>query len=204
MAKATQEKLNRVLEFIKSYISEHNYPPTVREICASAKVSSSASAQYYLNKLEEMGKIKRGVAKNRSIELIDKSPLVSDNVSTIPLIGTVAAGVPIFATENIQDNFSFSKNMLNGDSDQLFALKIKGDSMINAGILNGDTVIIKKQPTAQNGEIAVALIEDSATVKRFYKEDGKIRLQPENDFMEPIIVEDCKILGIVVGLLRKF
>ena len=204
MAKATQEKLNRVLEFIKSYISEHNYPPTVREICASAKVSSSASAQYYLNKLEEMGKIKRGVAKNRSIELIDKSPLVSDNVSTIPLIGTVAAGVPIFAPENIQDNFSFSKNMLNGDSDQLFALKIKGDSMINAGILNGDTVIIKKQPTAQNGEIAVALIEDSATVKRFYKEDGKIRLQPENDFMEPIIVEDCKILGIVVGLFRKF
>lgn len=204
MAKATIEKLNSVMNFITEYINEHNYPPTVREICISAKVTSSATAQYYLDKLEEMGKIKRSTARNRSIEVVDKEPLNRVAVSTIPLVGTVACGNPILATENIQDCLAFSKNILSGDSDELFALKVQGDSMINIGILNGDIVIVKKQNTAQNGEIVVALIDEGATVKRFFKESNSIRLQPENDYMEPIIVPNCEILGIVKGLFRNF
>lgn len=204
MAKATIEKLNSVMNFITEYINEHNYPPTVREICISAKVTSSATAQYYLDKLEEMGKIKRSTARNRSIELVDKEPLNRVAVSTIPLVGTVACGNPILATENIQDSLAFSKNILSGDSDELFALEIQGDSMINIGILNGDIVIVKKQNTAQNGEIVVALIDEGATVKRFFKESNSIRLQPENDYIKPIIVPNCEILGIVKGLFRNF
>lgn len=203
MAKATIEKLNSVMDFITEYISEHNYPPTVREICVSAKVSSSATAQYYLDKLEEMGKIRRSTARNRSIELVDKEPLNRVSVSTIPLVGTVACGNPILATENIQDCLAFSKNILSGEQDELFALKVKGDSMINIGILNGDIVIVKKQSSAKNGDIVVALIDDSATVKRFFKEPTCIKLQPENDFMEPIRVQSCEILGIVKGLFRN-
>lgn len=204
MAKATINKLNSVLEFITEYISTHNYPPTVREICVSANVSSSATAQYYLDKLEQMGKIKRGVAQNRSIELVDKEPLNKIATTSIPLVGTVSCGTPIYATENIQDMLAFSKNMIQGDEDEMFALKVKGDSMKNIGILDGDTAIIKKQPMAKNGEIVVALIDDSATIKRFHKESDHIRLQPENDTYEPIILKDCQILGIVKGVFRVY
>ena len=121
----------------------------------------------------------------------------------IPVVGKVAAGVPITATENIEDTFVFSNNMF-GMNDDLFILNVSGDSMINAGILNGDKIVVKKQSNAENGQIVVAMVDDSATVKRFYKENGHIRLQPENDYMEPIIVEDAVILGSVVGLIRNY
>lgn len=202
MAKATLNKLNSVLEFITEYISIHNYPPTVREICVSANVSSSATAQYYLDKLEKLGKIRRSVAQNRSIELVDKEPLNKLAVNTIPLVGTVSCGTPIYATENIQDMLAFSKNILSGDADEMFALKVKGDSMKNIGILDGDTAIIKKQSVANNGDIVVALIEDSATIKRFFKESDHIRLQPENETFDPIILQNCEILGLVKGIFR--
>ena len=204
MAKTTQDKLNKTLKFITEFVNEFGYPPTVREICKELNVSSSATAHYYLDKLEAQGLIKRSSTKNRAIEVIGikKNIIKPSEITYAPLLGKVAAGVPILATENLEENLCLPKSMFN--SDELFATTVAGESMVNAGIFNGDKIIVKKQNTAWNGEIVVALIDDSATVKRFYKEDGYIRLQPENDLMEPIIVNDCTILGVVVGLLRKF
>ena len=204
MAKTTQDKLNRTLQFITNFVNQFGYPPTVREICKELNVSSSATAHYYLDKLEQQGLIKRSSTKNRAIEVvgIKKSIVNPSEIVYAPLLGTVAAGTPILATENLEENLCLPKSMFNADD--LFATTVSGESMINAGIFNGDKIIVKKQNTARNGEIVVALIDDSATVKRFYKENGHIRLQPENDFMEPIIVENCTILGVVTGLLRKF
>lgn len=205
MAKTTQDKLERTLSFITEYLNNFGYPPTVREICKELKVSSSATAHYYLDKLEEQGKIKRSNSKNRAIEVvgIKKMPYVESNITYAPLLGTVAAGVPILATENLEESLCLPKSMFNYD-DGIFATTVSGESMVNAGIFDGDRIIVKKQSSAQNGDIVIALIDDSATVKRFYKEKNHIRLQPENDYMEPIIVESCTILGVVIGLLRKF
>lgn len=210
MAKATQEKIDKTLIFIKQFVAQHGYPPTVREICAELKVNSSATAQYYLNKLEEIGKIRRSSTKNRAIEIVGMQPDISLSASipsskTIlaPLVGKVTAGNPILATENIEESLPLPISIF-GKSEDLFVLTVSGESMINAGILDGDKIIVKKQNTANNGDIVVALIDDSATVKRYYKEENHVRLQPENDFMEPIIVtENLSILGLVVGLLRK-
>ena len=204
MARATQDKLNKTLNFITDFVNKFGYPPTVREICKELNVSSSATAHYYLDKLEEQGLIRRSSTKNRAIEVvgIKKNIVNPSEITYAPLLGTVAAGNPILATENLEETLCLPKSMFS--SDELFATTVAGESMINAGIFDGDKIIVRKQNTARNGEIVVALIDDSATVKRFYKEDEHIRLQPENDFMEPIIVDDCTILGIVVGLLRKF
>ena len=209
MAKKTHEKLDATLKFISDFIKNHSYPPTVREICAGVGVSSSATAQYYLDRLEKLGKIKRSSLKNRAIELVeDKTAKTLDieelDVELIPLIGKVTAGAPILAVENVEGNIPLPRTMFKKSGEELFALNVSGDSMVNAGILDGDKIVVRKQSTASNGEIVVALIDDSATVKRFYKEKDVFRLQPENDYMKPIFVKEVEIIGIVVGLIRKF
>lgn len=209
MAKKTSEKLDATLKFISTFIQSHSYPPTVREICAGVGVSSSATAQYYLDRLEKLGKIKRSSLKNRAIELIEEKTAKSFDieeldVELIPIVGKVTAGIPILAVENVEGNIPLPRTMFKKTGEELFALNVSGDSMVNAGILDGDKIVVRKQSTASNGDIVVALIEDSATVKRFYKENEVFRLQPENDYMKPIFVKEVEIIGIVVGLIRKF
>ena len=206
------DKQQQLLEFIKKYVDENGYPPTVREMCHAVKVNSTSTIAYHLAKLEDDGFIRKNPNKNRALEVIDKvdnSP-ISKIISTtetkgltaIPMLGVITAGEPILAVENCEEYFMVSPNLFRGDG--LFMLTVKGESMINAGIYNGDQIIIKQQSYADNGEIVAALIDGSATVKRFYKENGHYRLQPENDTMSPIIVNEVQILGKVIGLVRKF
>lgn len=195
------DQTQRVLEFIEEFTNRNSYPPTVREMCEGLKMSSTATVVYHLRKLEDQGKLSRHNKHSRAIEIAGSKSNVLK--TEIPVVGKVAAGVPITATENVEDTFVFSNNMF-GMNDDLFILNVSGDSMINAGILNGDKIVVKKQSNAETGQIVVAMVDDSATVKRFYKENGHIRLQPENDYMQPIIVEDATILGIVVGLIRNY
>lgn len=187
----------KVLNFIQDFTQKNSYPPSVREMCAGLGISSTATIVYHLRKLEKEGKLSREKSRNRAIEVNGRSPFMQG----IPVVGKVAAGTPITATENIEDTLSFSQNLF-GDQDELFILNVQGESMINAGIFDGDKIVVHKQENAENGQIAVAMIDGEATVKRFYKENGRIRLQPENDFMEPIIVKDVQILGVMVGLVR--
>ena len=195
-------KQSQILEYIKQQILEKGYPPTVREICDGVNLKSTSSVHAHLETLEKNGYIRKASTKQRAIEIIDDDfSLTRREMVNIPVVGTVAAGQPLLANENITDYFPVPADMV-PTGNELFMLKVKGDSMINAGIFQGDTIIVSRQNTAVNGEIIVALVDDSATVKRFYKENGHIRLQPENDYMEPIIVPDCRILGKVVGLLR--
>ena len=202
----------KILDFIKKQIKESGYPPSVREICAAVGLKSTSSVHLYLSRLEEKGIITKKGLKTRAIKVVeeDNTSLYddsnNDNIITIPLVGNVAAGSPILAEQNIEDYFKIptsfvSKNAMTAGT---YMLKVKGESMINVGINNGDYIIISKQNTANNGEIVVALIDNEATVKTFYKEKDHIRLQPENDTMDPIIVKDVQILGKVVGLFRKY
>ncbi|MBD5136457.1 MAG: transcriptional repressor LexA [Lachnospiraceae bacterium] len=194
-------KQQEILDFMKSEILNKGYPPSVREICSAVNLKSTSSVHSHLSTLEKNGYIHRDPTKPRAIEIVDENfNLSRREVANIPIIGTVAAGQPLLATENIEGYFPIPADLLSNKS--TFMLKVKGNSMINAGIFNGDTIIVEQQSTAVNGDIVVALVEDSATVKTFYKEDGHIRLQPENDSMEPIIVDDCIILGKTIGLLR--
>ncbi len=188
----------RVLNFISEFTKKNSYPPSVREMCQGLGISSTATIVYHLKKLEEQGKLSREKSRNRAIEVSGVSML-----SGIPVVGKVAAGTPITATENIEDTLSFSQNLF-GNQDELFILNVQGESMINAGIFDGDKIVVHKQENAENGEIVVAMIDGEATVKRFYKEKNQIRLQPENDFMAPIIVKNAQILGTVVGLIRNY
>lgn len=190
----------RVLEYIKKQIKETGYPPSVREICAALGFKSTSSAHQYIWRLAEKGYIDKGDLKTRAIRVVGTESTIS-----VPIVGKVAAGEPILATENIEDYMSigesfFSKDSLKNDN---FILKVQGESMIEAGINDGDYIIVSKQKTARNGQIVVAMIDGEATVKTFYKEKDHIRLQPENSSMEPIIVKDCQILGKVIGLFRK-
>ena len=190
----------RVLEYIKKQIKDTGYPPSVREICAALGFRSTSSAHQYIWRLAEKGYIDKGDLKTRAIKVVGTEPTIS-----IPVVGKVAAGEPILATENIEDYMSigesfFSKDSLRNDN---FILKVQGESMINAGINDGDYIIVSKQSTALNGQIVVAMIDGEATVKRFYKEKNYIRLQPENDNMDPIIAKDVQIIGKVIGLFRK-
>ena len=190
----------RVLEYIKKQIKDTGYPPSVREICAALGFKSTSSAHQYIWRLAEKGYIDKGDLKTRAIKVVGTEPTIS-----IPVVGKVAAGEPILATENIEDYMSigesfFSKDSLRNDN---FILKVQGESMINAGINDGDYIIVSKQSTALNGQIVVAMIDGEATVKRFYKEKDYIRLQPENDNMDPIIATDVQIIGKVIGLFRK-
>ncbi len=200
----------KILDFIKEQIKENGYPPSVREICAAVGLKSTSSVHSYLNKLAEKGYITKTGLKTRALRVIEEEtaniPSNDSNVLSIPLVGNVAAGAPILAEQNIEEYFSIPSSFLSKSaiSSNTYMLKVKGESMINVGIYNGDYIIISKQNTATNGEIVVALIDNEATVKTFYKEKDHIRLQPENDTMDPIIVKDVKILGKVVGLFRKY
>ena len=187
-----------VLEFIEKYITENGYSPTVREICISCNIPSTATAFCIVNRLAEKGLI----AKNKVGENKRRAISIKQNSVKIPLIGTVAAGQPIFAQENYEDYFSVPVNLFG--TEDLFMLNVQGDSMINIGMYNGDKIVVKKQPDAENGEIVVALVDDSATVKRFFRRDGKIILHPENDNMEDFVFDDVTILGKVVGLIRNY
>lgn len=195
-------KQEAVFEYIKSCVLERNYPPSVRDICKAVGLKSTSSVFGYINDLEKMGLIRKDPAHPRALQIMTKEfqAQVEQEIAQIPVIGTVAAGIPLLAEENVSDYFPLPVDML--PNKKVFMLNVKGDSMVNCGILNGDRVIVEQQETCENGEIVVALVEDSATVKRFYKEKDHIRLQPENDFMEPILVTDCHILGKVIGLIR--
>lgn len=194
------DKTEETYEFIQYFMKQNHYPPTIREICAELNLDSTSSAVYHLKKLEKMGKISRNGSKNRAIELVNDDEEDSAHIS-LPVLGDIAAGQPILAEENLSERILISENMFSGTN--LFVLRVKGDSMINVGIYNDDYVVISKQSVANNGEIVACLIDNEATVKRFYKEDGYFRLQPENSFMRPIIVDHVEILGKVVGLIRN-
>ena len=196
-------KQQEILDYIKEEILKKGYPPTVREICETVSLKSTSSVHSHLESLEKNGYIRRDPTKPRAIEVCDDSfQMVRTEMVSLPVIGNVAGGQPILAEENIAEYFPVPADVVpKGES---FILNVRGDSMINAGIFNGDRVFVNSCNTAQNGEIIVALIDDSATVKTFYRENGHIRLQPENDTMDPIIVEDCQILGRVFGVFRFY
>ena len=195
------KKQTEILEYIKSQILNKGYPLSVRDICTAVNLKSTSSVHAHLETLEKNGYIRRDPTKPRAIEIIDDNfNLTRREVVNVPLIGQVAAGQPLLAVENITGYFPIPAEFI--PKEEVFMLNVKGESMVNAGIYDGDQIIVKQQSTASNGEIVVALVDDSATVKRFYKENGHIRLQPENDFMEPIIVDSCEIIGKVIGLIR--
>lgn len=197
------EKQREILEYIKQEILQRGYPPAVREICEAVHLKSTSSVHSHLETLEKNGYIRRDPTKPRAIEILDDDfNLTRREVVNVPLIGHVAAGEPILAEQNIQDYFPIPVEYM--PNAETFMLKVKGESMINAGIFDGDTVLVQRQPDAGNGDMVVALVDDSATVKTFYKEDGYYRLQPENDSMDPIIVDHCEVLGKVFGVFRFF
>lgn len=194
-------KQSEILEYIKDQIIEKGYTPAVREICAAVNLKSTSSVHSHLETLEKNGYIRRDPTKPRAIEIIDDEfNLSRREIRNIPLLGQVAAGQPILAEQNIRSYFPLISDIL--PSGDLFMLDVRGESMINVGIYDGDKIIVQQTPTAKNGDIVVALVEDSATVKTYYKEDGRYRLQPENDNMEPIYVDEVVILGRVIGLFR--
>ncbi|MBR3935700.1 MAG: transcriptional repressor LexA [Oscillospiraceae bacterium] len=187
-------KAEAIFNYMNDFISDHGYPPTVREICAELDIKSTSTVHRYLKELEAEGRISMGENQNRAITLKSATP-----PGTIPVLGHVAAGSPILAEEEVTEYVPYP-----GNTADLFALHVHGNSMIKCGILDGDIVIVRRTPEARNGEIIVALVEDSATVKRFYKEDGHFRLQPENDDYEPIIVDSVEVLGKVISVVRSY
>ncbi len=194
-------KQTEILEYIKQQILTKGYPPAVRDICEAVHLKSTSSVHSHLETLEKNGYIRRDPSKPRAIEIIDDSfNLTRRELVNVPVVGQVAAGNPILAVENITSYFPIPAEFL--PNEETFMLMVKGDSMVNMGIYEGDQIIVKKQSTANNNDVVVALVDDSATVKRYFKEDGHYRLQPENDFMEPIIVDHVEILGKVIGLIR--
>ena len=199
------DKQTQILEYIRHEILAKGYPPSIREICQAVDLKSTSSVHAQLSSLEAKGYIRRDLTKSRSIEIIDDDfSLTKRELVNIPIVGTVSCGQPILAEQNIEDYFPVPPEYIHNTNNQTFMLRVKGDSMINVGIYEKDLVIVEQCSSARNGEIVVALIEDSATVKTFYKENGYVRLQPENDYMDPILVEHCEILGRVIGLFRNF
>ena len=197
----SEKRSDEVFDFIKEYIQEEKVAPSVREICDGVGIRSTSTVHRYLHRLESEGRIRMAAGKNRAIVLLDSEEDAEEQ--GIPLVGTVAAGIPITAVENITDFVEFFPDK--SYDGKLFALRVRGESMINIGILDGDIVIVEQTNYAENGDVVVALVDRSeATVKTFYKENGHYRLQPENDDMDPIIVNDCEILGKVVSLIRYF
>lgn len=203
------DKQQRILDYIKQEILQKGYPPSVREICEAVQLKSTSSVHAHLETLEKKGYIRKDPTKPRTIEVVDESfNMLRNDVISVPVVGKVAAGEPILAVENIESYFPVSAEFM--PKNECFMLVVQGNSMINAGIFDGDFLVIERQKSAKNGEIVVAMVRDEATleststVKRFYKEKGYIRLQPENDTMEPIIVKKCEIIGKVVGLYRNF
>ena len=197
------DKQKEILEYIKSEILNRGYPPSVRDICEAVHLKSTSSVHSHLETLEKNGYIRRDPTKPRAIEIIDDTfNLSRREVVNVPLLGRVAAGEPLLAVENVETYFPIPAEYM--PNEETFMLKVKGESMINAGIFDGDNILVQKQYTASDGDMVVALVDDSATVKTFYKEKDHYRLQPENDNMEPIIVEDCTVLGKVFGVFRFF
>jgi len=196
-------KQKEILEFMKNEILSKGYPPAVREICEAVNLKSTSSVHSHLETLEKNGYIRRDPAKPRAIEIVDENfNLTRREIVNVPIVGTVTAGQPILAVENIESYFPIPMDYM--PNQETFMLKVKGESMINAGIFDGDTILVQKQSHAKNGDFVVALIEDSVTVKTFYKEQNHYRLQPENDYMDPIILPEVEILGKVIGLFRMF
>ena len=200
------DKQIQILQYIKNELTLRGYPPSIREICKAVGLSSTSSVHAHLNTLEEKGYIKKGTNKRRALELIDIDDICSDmpkkEIFNLPIIGTVTAGSPILAVENIDDTLPISIDFVGNK--ESYVLKVKGDSMIEAGILHGDFVIVNSQHNAKNGDIVVALIGDEATVKTFYKEKDHIRLQPQNSAMDPILIKEPYILGVVKAVVRKY
>ena len=197
------DKQREILEYIKAEILNKGYPPAVREICEAVKLKSTSSVHAHLETLEKNGYIRRDPTKPRAIERVDENfNLTRREMVNVPIIGRVAAGEPILAVENIENYFPIPAEFM--PNEQTFILQVQGESMVNAGILDGDYILVEQQTTANDGDMVVALVDDSATVKTFYKENGYYRLQPENDFMEPIIVSDVMIMGKVIGTFRFF
>ncbi len=206
MEKLSQKQM-QILEYMKDSVKERGYPPSVREICDAVGLKSTSTVHGHLERLEKKGYIRRDPLKPRAIEIFADDSLDSTlqnkrEMMDIPVIGTVTAGSPILAVENIEDTFPIPMDY--APSGDVFMLRVKGDSMINAGIFNRDLIMVRQQSTAEDGDIVVALIEDFATVKTFYRENDYIRLQPENPTMSPILVKDVTIIGKVVGLYRKY
>ena len=194
-------KQQEILDYIKSQILERGFPPAVRDICEAVHLKSTSSVHSHLETLEKNGYIRRDSTKPRAIEILDEAfNFTRREMVNVPIVGRVAAGEPLLAEQSIEEYFPIPMEFM--PNKQTFLLKVCGESMINAGILNGDYVLAQEENTAHNGDMVVAMIEDGATVKTFYKEEGVIRLQPENDFMDPIIVPDCTILGKVIGVFR--
>ena len=197
----SDDRQKEIYQYIKKCLREKGYPPSVREIGQAIGLKSSSTVHGYLARLEASGLIKRDPTKPRAIDILEENPW-GRNVN-VPLVGTVTAGEPILAEEHIQDVYSFPQGLL-GTQEQSFMLRVKGESMINAGIQDGDFVLVKQQDAADDGDIVVALIDqESATVKRFFREKDCIRLQPENDTMKPFYEKDVQILGLVIGIYRK-
>jgi repressor LexA len=197
-----KNKQSEIYEFLKTYTESKGYPPSVREICEAVSLRSTSTVHGHLKRLEKKGMIKRDPSKPRALEIAELSVPKKEMIN-IPVLGKITAGLPILATENIEDTFTLPLDYIKHDN-ELFMLRVSGESMINAGINDNDLAIIESVQNAKNGDIVVALIDDSATIKRFYKEKDHIRLQPENDAMDPIIIADCKILGKLVGIFRSF
>ena len=203
------DKQQRVLDYVREQIKKDGYAPSVRDICKALDLKSTSTVHGYLSRLGKKGLIQKAALKPRTLRIVGEEPereedkgfYTSKEMVDVPIVGRVTAGMPILAVENIEDSFPLPIDFV-GNSES-FMLKVRGDSMIDAGILDGDLVLVKKQNTAENGDIVVALIEDEATVKKFYKEKGFIRLQPQNQFMQPILVPTCTILGKVAGVFRK-
>ncbi len=196
--RASEENQRRILDFIRREIEEKGYPPSVREICAAVGLKSTSTVHAHLNQLEKQGLIRRDPTKPRALEVLDNSVA---RARSVPLVGKVTAGLPILAIENIEDYLSLPTNAL---GEGLFCLRVQGESMIEMGILDGDVIVVRQQSTAENGEVVVAMIEDEATVKRIYYEPHRVRLQPENRYMEPIYAPSVQVLGKVVALWRQF
>ena len=197
-----KDKQSEIYEFLKTYTENKGYPPSVREICEAVSLRSTSTVHGHLKRLEKKGMIKRDPSKPRALEIAELSAPKKEMIN-IPIVGKITAGLPILATENIEDTFPIPLDYIKHDK-ELFMLRVSGQSMINVGIRDNDLAIIESTQNAINGDIVVALIDDSATIKRFFKEKNHIRLQPENDTMDPILVDDCKILGKLVGIFRSF
>jgi repressor LexA len=199
-----QERQRQILEVITEAVTAQGYPPTVREIGAAVGLCSPASVQGHLRALEALGYIKRGSSKRRALEVVrsaDSRVGISRAIASVPLVGRVAAGVPLLAEENVEESLDIPRFL--GEQGGCFALRVSGTSMINAGILDGDIVVVKQQDHAEDGDIVVAILEDEATLKRFFREESRIRLQPENDAMQPIFTRNPRIVGRVTGVLRR-
>jgi len=197
-----KDKQSEIYDFLKTYTGTKGYPPSVREICEAVSLRSTSTVHGHLKRLEKKGMIKRDPSKPRALEIAELSAPKKEMIN-VPIVGKITAGLPILATENIEDTFPIPLDYIKHDN-ELFMLRVSGQSMINVGIRDNDLAIIESSQNAINGDIVVALIDDSATIKRFFKEKDHIRLQPENDTMDPILVDNCKILGKLVGIFRSF